>query len=757
MKKIIRVLALTLAFVVLCGSFATIAYAKELEPCRLCGGKGDYRCIACGNTGTVTCDGCDGAGGAKCQGDTYQGNPCDNGYYTCSSCNGDGKNRSGDGKIIEGVCGNCGGAGKLRCVVCRNGTPGWNACTRCGGGGKHECQVETCKVSRQYGWHCPDCKGTGFILVGNPMPPPEVNDGVRNRPVEGDLIWIDGKSHVYSNGSVSSEPASYHNVSFGTGSWKIGDVTVTADKTGTQKISTIEIITLTNFDPDTMEVRVGAEDRFGLILKVTNGKTSISANDHDGGIPYDLTFMVFEKEAVPGGNEGDDENNNNGDNPNQAGKYIVWFGEGSWKIGDVTVTADKTNGQYLTETDIITLTNFDPDTMEVRVEAENGFRTTLFVNNGKTSISAHSQTIDSVPKDIAFSVVAKEASPGGNEDGENNNGDNPPQTKTAFIVIRAANNQTGTVQYKLNDGGDFISAEDGTSIDLNGVMSITIKVAPAGEAKVNRSNSGISGTAQAENYDYAALISESGWTYQVKENDENIIFTIEFDNNDGMDNNPDPDNGEEPIVIPPDRNQDFEIPPAESGGAEKTASAAVEVGKMTSEEQEHYAGLTDEELNGKLVNVQSILQTVRPGEFAADTEELINDVAELNGIDTLEEAKIFPLSFEGHEDLGFPIAVTVRLEKGVLKGDSDLFVYHILEDRSIESLGKAEYTTYDDGSVESITFYTTGFSSFFTSSKELNIDIPAAFPWPLLAAVLVGVIVVLLVVTIVLRRKRKKV
>ncbi len=752
MKKTIRVLALTLAFAVLCGSFATIAYARDLAECHHCNTTGEFHCKVCNNTGEVTCGVCGGEGKSKCTGESGKG--CDDGYYTCPNCNGDGKMRNGAGEVLdEGVCGNCNGSGKMRCVACHT-VPGWNICNGCDGKGKQECQSSNCKDSKAVGWKCHYCMGAGYLLTNFW---PGENDGIQNVPVNGDLIWIGNKSHVYSNGSVSSEPASYHNVSFGTGSWKIGDVTVTADKTGTQKISTIEIITLTNFDPDTMEVRVGAEDRFGLILKVTNGKTSISANDHDGGIPYDLTFMVFEKEAVPGGNEGDDENNNNGDNPNQAGKYIVWFGEGSWKIGDVTVTADKTNGQYLTETDIITLTNFDPDTMEVRVEAENGFRTTLFVNNGKTSISAHSQTIDSVPKDIAFSVVAKEASPGGNEDGENNKGDNPPQTKTAFIVIRAANNQTGTVQYKLNDGGDFISAEDGTSIDLNGVMSITIKVAPAGEAKVNRSNSGISGTAQAENYDYAALISESGWTYQVKENDENIIFTIEFDNNDGMDNNPDPDNGEEPIVIPPDRNQDFEIPPAESGGAEKTASAAVEVGKMTSEEQEHYAGLTDEELNGKLVNVQSILQTVRPGEFAADTEELINDVAELNGIDTLEEAKIFPLSFEGHEDLGFPIAVTVRLEKGVLKGDSDLFVYHILEDRSIESLGKAEYTTYDDGSVESITFYTTGFSSFFTSSKELNIDIPAAFPWPLLAAVLVGVIVVLLVVTIVLRRKRKKV
>ena len=620
MRKITRVLTLTLAFAVLCGSFVTIAYAKDLQECSHCNTTGEFHCKVCNNTGEVTCGVCGGEGKSKCTGESGKG--CDDGYYTCPNCNGDGKKRNGAGEVLdEGVCGNCNGSGKMRCVVCHT-VPGWNICNRCDGKGKEECQSSNCKDSKAVGWKCHYCMGTGYRLTGRPMPPPEVNDGIQNVPVNGDLIWIGDKSHVYSNGSVSLEqPSRYHNVSFGTGSWKIGDVTVTADKTGTQKISTIEIITLTNFDPDTMEVRVGAEDGFGLILKVTNGKTSISANDHDGGIPDDLTFMVFEKEAVPGGNEGDDENNNNGDNPNQAGKYIVWFGEGSWKIGDVTVTADKTNVQYLTETDIITLTNFDPDTMEVRVEAEDGFRTTLLVNNGKTSISANTNN-GPVATDIVFSVVAKV--------------------------------------------GDT-------------------------------------------------------------------------------------------VIIPSDRNQDFEISSTESSNSKQSASARVEVGKMTSEEQEHYAGLTDEELNGKLVNVQSILQTVRPGEFAADTEELINDVAELNGIDTLEEAKIFPLSFEGHEDLGFPIAVTVRLEKGVLKGDSDLFVYHILEDRSIESLGKAEYTTYDDGSVESITFYTTGFSSFFTSSKELNIDIPAAFPRPLLAAVLVGVIVVLLVVTIVLRRKRKKV
>ena len=63
--------------------------------------------------------------------------------------------------------------------------------------------------------------------------------------------------------------------------------------------------------------------------------------------------------------------------------------------------------------------------------------------------------------------------------------------------------------------------------------------------------------------------------------------------------------------------------------------------------------------------------------------------------------------------------------------DKDAFalVKYISEDQkeekllaeTIESLGKAEYTIYDDGSVESITFYTTSFSSFFTSTTELSI------------------------------------
>ena len=118
--------------------------------------------------------------------------------------------------------------------------------------------------------------------------------------------------------------------------------------------------------------------------------------------------------------------------------------------------------------------------------------------------------------------------------------------ETATFVIREANGQTGTVQYKLNGGGDFITANNDTSVGLEGVTSITIKVTPTGEAQVNQTNSGISGTERTETFDYDALITESGWTYNIQDNDGNITFTIEFDNNDGTGGGSNPGGGENP-------------------------------------------------------------------------------------------------------------------------------------------------------------------------------------------------------------------
>lgn len=394
--------------VLLCGVFEIIAYAKELEPCRLCGGKGDYHCVSCGNTGTVTCRGCNGTGVWHCPGEDGKGK-CNNGYYTCKSCNGDGKNRSGDGNIIEGSCGNCSGKGKIECWTC-HGNP-TQACDKCGGTGKEECQVGTCKVSRKYNWKCPDCKGTGFILVGNPMPPKESNDGVRNVPKKGDYI-------------------------------------------------------------------------------VTNDKT--------------------------------------------------WAG---YKYG------------------------------------------------GESKSDTPSKT-----------TVSKET-----------------QSKT--------------------------------------------------DAKSSPS--------------------------------EVIQETTDF-------------------ALPENRNTVYEIPMASPSDK---ARATVETDKMSDKEQLHYAELSEEKLGEILSAVRTIVSTAKPGESDKQTENLIKTIAENNGIDIKENGQLFPISFDGHKDIGFPVKVSVSLENGKLQGGGDIFVYHITEDGEIESLGKAEIITYPDGSIEELSFYTTGFSSFFTARQELNTEI----------------------------------
>ena len=486
MKKIIRVLTLTLAFAVLCGSFATIAYAKELASCGLCNTTGEFHCKVCNNTGEVTCGGCGGAGGAKCQGDTYKGNPCDNGYYTCNSCNGDGKNRSGDGKIIEGVCGNCNGSGKMRCVACHT-VPGWNICNGCDGKGKQECQSSNCKDSKAVGWKCPDCMGTGYRLTGKPMPPPEVNDGIQNVPVNGDLIWIGDKSHVYGGESGSNG----------------------------------------------------------------NGTTS-------------------------------------------------------------------TPSENITQPPVTT----DPGPVQTEPPQQN---------------------------------------------------DNPPD--------QSENNQPGT---------DFPPADM--------------------------------------------------------------------------------------TLLPENRNSDFDIPLSSESDRTITSSVRVEMGKMTDEEQKYYAQLPEEELAQILTNVRTIVASAEPGRSDSKTDELLNSLATQNGYGSLPEGRLFPLYFEGHQEIGFPVRVTVSVEKGLLDGGTDLYVYHIAEDGTIELLGKAEYGTYEDGTIESISFYTSSFSTFFTSAKELDTDISVVNgdsestddmggtgenekplrPWIVLFAVLTSVIAVVIVGTIVVRKKRKK-
>jgi len=107
-------------------------------------------------------------------------------------------------------------------------------------------------------------------------------------------------------------------VDFGaTGSWTVNNVNVTASMGG-QAVNDVvygmtadQEITLTGFNPDTMEVRVtefggnNPENPFWTTLSVDeNGVTKIANRQNDGGIPNNLVFSVEKKGGGQGGQPG---------------------------------------------------------------------------------------------------------------------------------------------------------------------------------------------------------------------------------------------------------------------------------------------------------------------------------------------------------------------------------------------------------------------------------------------------------------------
>lgn len=189
-----------------------------------------------------------------------------------------------------------------------------------------------------------------------------------------------------------------YTVYFGEGSWEIGGVTVTADKTDVQYLAENDIITLENFDPETMEVRVEAEDGFRTTLAVTDGQTSISTHTNDGGVPADIAFSVVEKSSNPGENV-----------------YYIDLGTGDWTVGDVTVSApDGMSGVVpILDTETIPtemLANFDPETMDITLTVSDGFVIYLEIDeNGNTTLVSTRDGVELPPygETLTFAVVAK--------------------------------------------------------------------------------------------------------------------------------------------------------------------------------------------------------------------------------------------------------------------------------------------------------------------------------------------------------------
>ena len=189
-------------------------------------------------------------------------------------------------------------------------------------------------------------------------------------------------------------------IDFGTGSWTVNEQVVTATIGGNPISGATQIkgnteITLSNYNPETMDVRVDEQveqNPFGTTLRVDqNGVTRIV--DHNAGnLPQGpFVFSVVEHH---------DENQDNPPPPMEETNYTVNFGEATWVVRNETTQAsieglDITNGDVEIRGDTeITLTNWQPDLMQAAIIVHNQENMKIRLNvdvdqqtgNGRTRI-----------------------------------------------------------------------------------------------------------------------------------------------------------------------------------------------------------------------------------------------------------------------------------------------------------------------------------------------------------------------------------
>lgn len=174
-----------------------------------------------------------------------------------------------------------------------------------------------------------------------------------------------------------------------------------------------------------------------------------------------LAFELFQK--------ADNQNPGEGGNqePGEGGAvtYTVDFGTGSWVVGDVIVSADKKGQEVISEADVISLTNFNAETMEVKVSAAGGFGTTLRVNGNSTMLSEKNND-GGLPNTLTFQVVAKSSDDGGNGDPGPEPDPNPPHGGYIGDKVTANVTITGEADFYINDS-KMINSQNGENQEVS--------------------------------------------------------------------------------------------------------------------------------------------------------------------------------------------------------------------------------------------------------------------------------------------------
>ena len=776
MRKILKTTGAVLLALVLILSSAAFVSAKDLEVCYHCSGTGHFECPNCHNQVQVTCDGCGGSGGTKCDGEEGKG-PCDNGYYVCPSCHGDGYARSGEGTVAsdtpQNSCryGTCNGTGKIECWKCHG--KAWITCDRCNGTGKVECQNGNCIESRKVDWKCHYCMGAGYLLTNFW---PGENDGVQNKPVPGDKIWANGKSTTYGGGSSSdqgnnnqgSDPGNNSQsgnngsggsnqggnsggnsqggsggnsgnsgsttprydknganigrdpsngrdfvwfINVGTGEWDFNGHKITVQRNGKAASGTLDVhysdrITIINHDnvPNVAIYITGANGFRARLNASGDGGVSVEDRDPAGSyVPFNVDLVI----------EGDE---------NAAGDtFTVDFGGGHWNVAGTDITAT-VNGKAaagklsLTDHDIIQLNGRGDAPIQVRVYGENGFSAELELSGDGGTALGWIIGDYVLPPDLTFEVEAPASEPG------------PGQGRHTVDFGSGSWTIDGKEVYATIDGSRVSGAmdiEESETITLHGLDQDTMSVRVYADDgfSAGLSISGDSGVSLGRLEGNFAL-------------PDHLHFEV-YRRGDG--------------------------PRGPEGSNESDPNRFhIEFDKMSSEERAAYDKLSDEERNNVSEIIRNIVITAVPGGIDADLDKTIWDISKENGLSPGEDVSYYPIQFDGHYDIGFPVRVTVTLRPGELDGARDIHMYHVAESGELEYLGIADKTTYEDGSVETLSFYTRSFSDFFGSSvkltkgaggQEIINNVGSGFP---VVPVVIGVVVVAAVVAVILAKKKKK-
>ncbi|MGN1160156.1 MAG: hypothetical protein ACI4SE_08145 [Lachnospiraceae bacterium] len=177
--------------------------------------------------------------------------------------------------------------------------------------------------------------------------------------------------------------------------------------------------TLTDYDPDTMDVKVYADSGFSTTLNVTNNTTSLANKTSEGAFPNELLKLKVEAKASnPPADSGNrdvsftDGTVSGNEITYQVGEQSVKVTVAGATISDSKITVSTNDLNAVT----FTLTDYDPDTMDVKVYADSGFSTTLNVTNNTTSL-ANKTSEGAFPNELLKLKVEAKGS-GGNVSGE---------------------------------------------------------------------------------------------------------------------------------------------------------------------------------------------------------------------------------------------------------------------------------------------------------------------------------------------------